>query len=304
MIDIPHLADFLARGGSACGPKDWIRDNTLLSGLQLGLQETMFYLHQAHPTLEQFEQWIVDRNGGDFDAPRIRAGLEDRLEVPMPAPVLSAEDLRFWDEHGYVILHDAVSPTGRCTAAAAIYSFLEADPNVPDTWYRDTKLWVPHLHHPALVANRKSPRIHTAFAQLWGRADLWINTDQSGFNPPERRGWKFSGQGLHWDVSLAPPIPFGTQAILYLTDTPAEQGAFRCVPGFHRHIEDWLSSTPDPRAAGAKLDATPIAGVAGDLVIWHHALPHGASPNRGERPRVVQYMNMRPSRWVCSPDWV
>jgi ectoine hydroxylase-related dioxygenase (phytanoyl-CoA dioxygenase family) len=130
--------------------------------------------------------------------------------------------------------------------------------------------------------------------------------DQAGFNPPESPGWKFPGPHLHWDVSLAQPIPFGTQGILYLTDTAATQGAFTCVPGFHRRIEAWLASLPtaaDPRAEDLSALAVPIAGVAGDLVIWHHSLPHGSSPNRDLLPRLVQYINRRPSYWGFNNVW-
>jgi ectoine hydroxylase-related dioxygenase (phytanoyl-CoA dioxygenase family) len=134
-----------------------------------------------------------------------------------------------------------------------------------------------------------------------------VNVDQAGFNPPERPDWSFPGPHLHWDVSLAQPIPFGVQGILYLTDTAADQGAFTCVPGFHRIIEDWLNALPagtDPRAQDLRsLGPIPIAGRAGDLVIWHHALPHGASPNRSARPRVVQYLKLRPGTWEVRPDW-
>jgi ectoine hydroxylase-related dioxygenase (phytanoyl-CoA dioxygenase family) len=134
-----------------------------------------------------------------------------------------------------------------------------------------------------------------------------MNTDQAGFNPPEREDWPFPGPHLHWDTSLDLPIPFGVQGILYLTDTPAEQGAFQCVPGFHRRIEDWVRSLPqgaNPRDQDlTALGAVPIAGRAGDLIVWHHALPHGASPNRGVRPRVVQYLTMRPSQWGYAKQW-
>ena len=65
------------------------------------------------------------------------------------------------------------------------------------------------------------------------------------------------------------------QGVLYLTDTAANQGAFRCVPGFHRRIETWLKSLPsgaDPRREDLeKFGAVPIAGRAGDLIIWHQA---------------------------------
>lgn len=313
-LDIPHLKDFWTRKitGSSAEDSTWVADNTLLSGLQLGLQETNFYLFSQRPELDQFEQWILDKNGGCVEPERIariNAAISGDLQGPPLEPVLTADDLAFWHEHGYVILHDAVPQDSCRTAAAAIYEFIGASPDNPDSWYR-TKvgrdIWVPLLHHPAFVTNRNSPRIHAAYAQLWGRSDLWMNTDQSGFNPPERPRWPFGGQGLHWDVSLALPIPFGTQGILYLTDTPANQGAFRCVPGFHRKIETWLNGLPagsDPRAQDFSTQAIPIAGRAGDLVIWHHALPHGASPNRGNHPRVVQYMNMRPSTWEHNPEW-
>jgi ectoine hydroxylase-related dioxygenase (phytanoyl-CoA dioxygenase family) len=109
-------------------------------------------------------------------------------------------------------------------------------------------------------------------------------------------------------MTLARPHCFGTQAILYLTDTADNQGAFSCVPGFHRRLEGWLAelrSGVDPRArATAELQATPISGDAGDLIIWHQALPHGATPNRAALPRVVQYLNMFPSKFEVNTSWI
>jgi ectoine hydroxylase-related dioxygenase (phytanoyl-CoA dioxygenase family) len=314
-LGILHLNKFWERH-SGRGVKngeggDWVADNTLLSGLRLGIRETLTHLHSTTPTLEQFEAWILEKNGGALDRERIR-----RLNVALSGEIpdtaesgqlaLEAEDLDFWNENGYVVVHDAVSQEQCQTAAQAIYDFLEVDPEQPDTWYGHD-IWVPLLHHPAFWANRESPRIHGAFAQLWGRQDLWVTVDQGGWNPPERPGWRFSGQGLHFDVSLELPVPFGVQGILYLTDTAANQGAFRCVPGFHRRIETWLKSLPpdaDPRREDLeKFGAVPIPGRAGDLIIWHQALPHASSPNRATRPRVVQYIRMLPSQWEYNPRW-
>jgi ectoine hydroxylase-related dioxygenase (phytanoyl-CoA dioxygenase family) len=225
-------------------------------------------------------------------------------------PGLTAEELAFWDEHGYVVVHDAVEAGNRDTAAAAIHEFLGADAADPDTWYGNKygkSIWVPLLRHPAFLANRKSPRLVKAFAQLWGREDLWSTVDQGGFNPPERADWRFPGPHVHWDMTLATPHCFGTQGILYLTDTPAEQGAFSCIPGFHRKLKGWLQALPegeDPRQAVTREPGfMPIAGKAGDLVIWHQALPHGSCPNRGTRPRVAQYLTLRPTRWPYTAEW-
>jgi ectoine hydroxylase-related dioxygenase (phytanoyl-CoA dioxygenase family) len=228
------------------------------------------------------------------------------LESIQEEPVLSAADLAFWDEHGYVVVKKAVPPDQARAAAGAIFEHVGIDIDRPDSWYTDT-IWITLAHHPALWANRNSGRIHTAFSQLWKRSDLWVNVDVCGVNPPERPGYSFRGSPLHWDMTLAPPVRFGTQAILYLTDTAADQGAFSCVPGFHRRLEGWLGELPadvDPRArALEELRPIPIPGDAGDLVIWHHALPHCATPNRAALPRVVQYLDMFPSQFELNAEW-
>lgn len=330
-LGIRHLKRFWARtlasrNGTAPGNdggEDWVADNTLLSGLRLGLRETFAFIFENRPTLEQFEAWVLEKNGGAIDPGRIEylnaalrgeARVADapmrHLDADLAAPPFTPEDLAFWEENGYVVLHDAVPPVHCEAAARAIYEFIGANPQQPDTWYggpQGASIWIPLIHHPALWANRDSPRIYQAFVQLWNRRDLWVSVDQAGINPPEKPGWHFPGPHLHFDVSLQLPIPFGVQGILYLTDTATDQGAFTCVPGFHRRIEQWLNSLPpgaDPRAQDlTKLGAVPIAGRAGDLVIWHQALPHGASPNRSARPRVVQYIKMHPSQWEMNPQW-
>jgi ectoine hydroxylase-related dioxygenase (phytanoyl-CoA dioxygenase family) len=228
------------------------------------------------------------------------------LESIQSEPALSADDLAFWDEHGYVVVKQAVSPDHCRAAVQAIFEHAGMDIDRPDSWYGDA-IWILLAHHPALWANRNSARIHTAFAQIWKRNDLWMNVDVCGVNPPERPGYKFRGSALHWDMTLTPPLRLGTQAILYLTDTAANQGAFSCVPGFHRKLESWLRAQPagtNPRVQAQKeLQAIPIAGEAGDLIIWHHALPHGATPNRAALPRVVQYLNMFPSQYEINAEW-
>lgn len=108
-------------------------------------------------------------------------------------------------------------------------------------------------------------------------------------------------------MSLHPPFRFGTQGLIYLCDTPAHQGAFSCVPGFHHRLESWLAALPadtDPRRVDLTAQVRPIAAEAGDMVIWHQALPHGSSPNRGTYPRIVQYLNMYPVKFKENMAWL
>jgi hypothetical protein len=283
----------------------------------LGLLETVRYLHALRPSLDEFERWILGVNGGAI-APqrldRLRRALAGETvgpEVPLDGVEgLSTDELAHWEEHGYVILRGAVTKEQARTAELAIYEYLQMDSADPETWYKNPQghsIWVNMLRHPAFWVNRRSPRIVRAFAQLWGREDLWVTVDQGGLNPPERPGWPFPGPRLHWDTTIAEPHLFGMQGILYLADTAENQGAFCCIPGFHRRLKPWLAGLPtevDPRVAvlqdgGVKQ----IAAAAGDLVIWHHLLPHGASPNAAERPRVAQYMTMKPTRWEYHGVW-
>jgi hypothetical protein len=292
-------------------------DRTLLCGLRVGLLETLRFLNERRPSYEQFEAWIAEQNGGAVDAndlARLRAALDGETVRPEAnldgVEGLSAEELAHWDEHGYVVVREAVSAAQAKAAEMAIYEYLAMDPDDPDSWYANPQghsIWVSLLRHPAFWANRRSPRLVKAFAQLWGREDLWASVDQGGLNPPERAGWQFPGPHMHWDTTLAEPHYFGLQGILYLVDVAENQGAFTCIPGFHRTLKGWLAELP--KSAGPRAEilkhpgAKPIAARAGDLVIWNNLLPHGSSPNRATRPRVAQYITLAPTRWEHNDAW-
>jgi hypothetical protein len=90
------------------------------------------------------------------------------------------------------------------------------------------------------------------------------------------------------------PLKFAVQGVLYLVDTPAENGAFTCVPGFHRVIDDWLAELGNGAGSPAKQDylkmrgpsgqgLTRVGARAGDLVIWQTTLPHYSAG--GQQPR-------------------
>jgi hypothetical protein len=297
-------------------------DHLVIHACGVGLEQASGYLGRETPSFDEFERWIVSTTGGvgaervarinaavtGHDPPQAIA--RDLAAMAASEPVLTPTDLAFWNENGYVVLHDAVAPATRNAAAQALWEHLCARPDEPETWYRskDHGIMVQYFQNQAFDAIRHSPRIHKAFSQLWGTADLWATTDRVGFNAPEREGFMFPGPHLHWDVSVKTPIPFGTGGILYLTDTPPEQGAFTLVPGFQRWGEAWLHKLPpgvNPRQQNLyALGARAIGGRAGTLVIWHQALPHGASPNRGTQPRMVQYINMFPTRIDEQEEWI
>lgn len=297
-------------------------DFTLMQGLGLGIVEPAQYLFHQRPTYPEFEKWIVQTLGGAPDPAlvnRLNKMARQYLEKPhriypvkkegIQEPVLSAEDLAFWQENGYVVLRNAVSAEDCREAELAIWDFLGMDPQNPESWYDGTHVfWVPLFQHPALNKNRTAPRIRKAFEQLWGTDELWATVDRSSLNRPMRDGIDMSGPSrLHWDVSLALPIPYGIQGLLYLSDTTAEQGAFRCIPGFHHRIDQWLKDLApeqNPREQDLEsLGPVAVTGSAGDFVIWRDALPHGSGRNFAHYPRVVQYIKLFPHDYGIHPVW-
>lgn len=138
--------------------------------------------------------------------------------------VLSADDLQHWDQYGYVVLRQAISRQQAQATEAAVWEESAMNPHDSASWYSKPLgqgMMMDFYHHPTLLANRRSPRIQEAFAQLWGTPDPWATTDRTSLNLPETATYRHQGTPLHWDISLRPPFRFGTQGLIYLNDTPA-----------------------------------------------------------------------------------
>jgi hypothetical protein len=300
----------------ALSPEEFTVTRAVLDTLGIGLEPVHAYMYRAMPTLEELEQWVLDELDGELDPSRIAranaiadgSGPDDaRLEllrrIGEAPPVLSEDDLRSWEREGYVIVRGAASTEACHTLEMAIWENVGADPDHPETWYRvelQQGVMVQLFNAPGIEEIHASARIHKAFAQLAGTADLVMTADRCGFSPPIRDVTGFRGPKLHFDLdSFDPPIVPYLQGILYLTETSADQGAFRCVPGFHRRIDGWLKALPrgaNPSVQDLEaLGPQPVAGQAGDLIIWSSALPHGPGPNVAQRPRIVHYLTMYPS---------
>jgi ectoine hydroxylase-related dioxygenase (phytanoyl-CoA dioxygenase family) len=219
--------------------------------------------------------------------------------------VLNDGDRRFWEENGYVVVHDAVPRENLDAVIQTIAEFLEIDPDDPETWYRGRPRrlgFVEIYHHQALWNNRQHPRVHEAFTEIWGTEKLWVSFDRANMTPPERPDTTtFNEPLIHWDFDASlHPDRFFVQGVLYLTDTDEHQGGFQCVPGFHRQFHEWVKTQPADRNPHrpdmTELTLRQVPGKAGDLVIWHSLLPHGNSHNTSDRPRWSQYILMHPAR--------
>lgn len=223
-------------------------------------------------------------------------------------PIFSPNEIEGWHRAGFVVLRQAVAQAKLDAVADAMWEFLAMDRHDPAQWY-DWPAWhrprsgmVQLFHHQSMWDVRQEPRIHDAFAQLYGTERLLVSLDRLNMNPPALPHDDYQGN-IHWDIDpLAWPQPLKCGGVLCLTDTSAEQGGFQCVPGSHRCVARIVSEIPAGRPLHLpevpRADIVPVPGAAGDLIIWNVGLLHSSSRNRSDRPRLAQYVTMVPHDYL------
>lgn len=281
----------------------WNQEIECLYQYNISLENVLQYLHFENPALDTFIRWVENH------APE-----NNYKSLNTSENVLSDADVQFWNKNGYIVIKNAIPKEECITTQLAIWEFLKMNPDEPESWYRQhpqqSGMMVNFSDHPVLNRNRESQKIRKAYEQLYQTTELFKTIDKVSFNPPITEEYGFKGSGLHWDVSLHLPIPFGMQGLLYLSNCESHEGAFHCVPGFHTRIEEWLNQLPEdasPREyAQQKLtkELIPIPGETGDFIIWHQALPHCATANHGLHPRMVQYLTYFPKNYRGNDIWL
>ncbi len=229
----------------------------------------------------------------------------------------AADRARFLDD-GFIVVSDVV-PAALCARViAATCEFVGVDEGDVESFARYRAQGhgiVPLHHHQALWDVRQLPRLHAIFAFLYGTERLWVSHDRVSFKIPARlHPDGFRMDAVHWDGdprALAgsdrgnPGAARGgrslaMQGLVYLTDTPAEKGAFAMVPGLYRTLEDWLSVPRTDmelrRPDVSDYELVPVPGRQGSLVVWNRLMPHTSLANETDQPRLVQYVTMTPAR--------
>ena len=183
---------------------------------------------------------------------------------------LSAADLEQFHRDGWVLVKAAASRSDAERVRAEMFRCMEfgypANEGASRSWY-DTSGKPTPIHHAVPMRQTQaqwdvlqSPRVHGAFAQLYGTHKLWCNYDgvctikppyspDTATNVPyphvshDESGETFSlGRELpmHWDVSpeqfQADGYKFGTVSFMFLNDRDETGGQTAIVPGFHRHF--------------------------------------------------------------------
>jgi hypothetical protein len=148
----------------------------------------------------------------------------------LPKPVLSADGVRFFDEHGYVVVDQAVPTANVLRAQAAIWAHLGSTPDDPESWYQGPPRLNGVVHeyqHQSFWDNRQNPRVYSAFAQLLGEHRLWVSIDRAKMQPPmSRNDCPWNPQPfIHFDIDVRqPPAKLVLQGVLCLSDATRVNG--------------------------------------------------------------------------------
>ena len=213
----------------------------------------------------------------------------------------------------YVLVRGAVPCENVDAMKRATFDFLGMGAADPESWHREGHSGMVQMYQSQEQwDNRQWPRVHGAFADLWGTPKLWVSFDMSHMKPPTRDDDTAAGGFVHWDLSrsvLARGRHLRLQGELLLEDMPANSGGFQCVPRFHRDGSETVAQAQDgdscavPPMESAEMEGYElrhVTGKAGDLLIWHSFLPHGSCRNEGARPRMMQLITMYPWDSECT----
>ncbi|MDE3247120.1 MAG: phytanoyl-CoA dioxygenase family protein [Bacteroidota bacterium] len=250
-----------------------------------------------------------DIPGNPSTAKSSKLKLNDRSNGE-PLRVLSEEDWQFWKHNGYIVVRNAVPKEQAARLASFLWEFEEKDPQDPATWYAPPRAemqmkeltntgMVEVYNHQYLWDNRQFPKVHQAFADIWGTEKLWVTIDRANLNLPIRPGFEYKGF-IHWDYDPETK-PENVQGVLALADqTDENMGGFQCIPELFRTYDTWKLTQPDnrdhfkPDTTG--FDIVKVKMEAGDLLIFNSLLAHGIRANQsGNKVRLAQYISMMPA---------
>jgi hypothetical protein len=191
-----------------------------------------------------------------------------------------------------------------------LWEFEEKDPQDPKTWYAAPRAemqmkelvntgMVEVYNHQYLWDNRQSPRVHQAFADIWGTEKLWVTIDRANLNFPMRPGHQYKAF-IHWDYD-PDTKPQNVQGVLALADqTDENMGGFQCIPELYRTYDTWKLTQPKdrdyfkPDVSGFEIVKVPLQ--EGDLLIFNSTTPHGIRANNTtNKVRMAQYISMMPA---------
>ncbi|MGI9421518.1 MAG: phytanoyl-CoA dioxygenase family protein [Geminicoccaceae bacterium] len=226
--------------------------------------------------------------------------------------MLTAEQLAFYRENGYLKIEGAITGDLLERLRAVAFDFIERSRSVTETddvfdldeghgpkTPRLTRIKLPHKQHPVFDEVLRSERMKGYFKDLLG-PNVTLQTTKLNTKAPG------GGAAVEWhqDWAFYPHtnddmLAFG----LMLDDVDEANGPLMVIPGSHRgpllshHNDGVFCGAVSPDDPEFHFDqAVTLTGNAGDLTVYHARALHGSTPNRSDRNRLIMFME------ACAAD--
>jgi len=253
-----------------------------------------------------------------------------RFQVDTQSEELAA----YLDEHGYVVVANAVPEEAVDGCLSLLWDFLEGIPSTGvrrddiKTWDLDGD-WLPSEQNgiisgfgfgqsPFMWKLRLMPRVKSAFESVWKTKDLIVSFDGGNVFRPwaYNSKWKTKGGWYHVDQNSHRPGRKGkvcVQGLITLLPANGETGGLTVIPGSHKHHTEMCERSEIAKNIGdfvpvdnddSLLDngAVLLCAEPGDLILWDSRTIHCNSPALGETAEVDKKDNSRLLRacgYVC-----
>ena len=220
--------------------------------------------------------------------------------------MLSKQQIEFYNENGYLLVENAVSPAQLARMRDIVYDFIEKSRavSVSDDVFdlddghsaeapRLTRIKLPHRQHPYFWGVAKNSGITEVLRQLLG-PDVLLQTSKLNTKAPG------GGAAVEWHQDWA-FYPHTNDRILacglMLEDVDLANGPLQVIPGSHKgpvldhnNKDGVFCGAIDPDDPEFHADkAVTLTGKAGSMTVHHARTLHGSAPNRSDRARLILF---------------
>lgn len=219
--------------------------------------------------------------------------------------MLSQEQISFYEENGYLLVENVVTPAQLEALRQVTYDFIERSREVTesDEVYdldsghsartpRLTRIKLPHRQHPLYWETLVDERMTGVLRSLLG-PNVLLQTSKLNTKAPG------GGAAVEWHQDWA-FYPHSNDSLLacglMLEDVTEQNGPLLVIPGSHRgpvlsHHNNGVFcgavDADDPLFQREK--AVTLTGKAGSMTVHHVRMLHGSAPNHSERARLILF---------------
>ncbi|MHA6262568.1 phytanoyl-CoA dioxygenase family protein [Arenibacterium sp. CAU 1754] len=219
--------------------------------------------------------------------------------------MLSAAQKRFFDEHGYLMIEDAVTPEQLARLRDITYGLIDASRQVSesDEVYdldaghsaaapRLTRIKLPHKRNPYFWEVLRESKMTEVLTGLLGPDTNLITSKLNTKAPGGGRAVEWHQDWAFYPATNDSLLAFG----LMLEEVDAQNGPLMVIPGTHKgpvlshQANGFFAGAIDPDDPLFEPDkAVTLTGKAGSMTVHHVRILHGSAPNLSDRNRLILF---------------